>query len=429
MNYVTPMEAVSLIKSGDNVYIQGAAAIPDTLVNAMTQQANELRGVNIYSAFAIDKGAAPYAHAKFKENFIVNSFFVSGNIREHVAEGHGDYIPSHLSEIPKFLREGLIKIDVVLINVSPPDEHGYCSMGVSVDITKSAVDTAKLIVAQVNKYQPRVFGDAVIHSSKFAAAILADDPLTEVPEIQSTEVDIAIGKFIAQRIPDSATLQIGVGGIPNAVLSQLKNHKHLGLHTEAMTEGVVRLIQAGIIDNSRKTLHRGFSIASLAVGTRKLYDFMNNNPSIQMLDVAYTNDPWVIRQNDNMRSVNAAIEVDLTGQVVSDSVGQRIYSGVGGQHDFMYGASLSKGGATFIALPSATTKGISKIVPTLTPGGGVVTPRSIVQNIVTEYGIAEMRCKTLVQRAQALIAVAHPSARENLERAAYQRYGREIFKR
>lgn len=427
MNYTSATEAVKLIKSGDNVYIQGASAIPDTLVVAMTARADSLRGVKIYTAFSIDKGVAPYAKVELKESFEVHSFFVSGNIREYIAEGHGNYHPALLGEIPVFFRNGLIKLDVALINVSPADAYGYCSLGASVDLAKAAVDTAKIIIAQVNHHQPRVFGDAMIHCSRFAQVIQADDPLTELPEMISSEQDQKIGRYVAQMIPDGATLQIGVGGIPNAVLSQLTSHRHLGLHTEALTEGVVKLIRSGVIDNSRKMVHRGFSVASLAIGRRELYDFMDDNPSLLMCDVAYTNDPWLIRQNPDVRAINSAIEVDITGQIVADSIGEKIFSGVGGQHDFMYGGALCPTGKTVIALPSATESGHSKIVSTLTAGAGVVTTRAQAQYIATEYGIAELRAKSLVERARALISIAHPSAREELERAAFARYGRSVL--
>lgn len=418
MKYVSLADAVGLIKNGDSVYVQGAASIPNILVKAMSER-SDLKGVKVYSAFAICKEDAPYAH---KAGFEVISFFVNGATRGSVNSGEGDYIPSMLGEIPVFFRTGVVPLDVVLLNVSEPDEHGFCSLGVSVDLSLGAIDGAKTIIAQVNKYQPRVFGDAVIHVNKFSAMVRGDDPLVEIENAIPSDVDIAIGKYIAERIPDGATLQIGVGGIPNAVLGQLGGHKNLGVHTEALTEGMVDLINNGVINNSLKAVNKGFCVGSLAVGSRRLYDFMHNNPSLLMKDVVYTNDPFIIRQNPNVRCVNSAIEVDLTGQVVSDSIGERIFSGVGGQHDFMYGGNLCPTGKTFIALPSITSKGASKIVANLSCGGGVVTPRSLMQHVVTEYGVAELRGKSLKERAKALIAIAHPSVREELDKTAFLRF-------
>lgn len=418
MKYVNLEAAVGLIKNGDQVYVQGAASVPNALVAAMSAR-EDLRGVKVYSAFAICLSEAQYAN---NERFETISFFANGATRGEVNRGTGDYVPSMLGEIPVFFRTGVVPLDVVLVNVSLPDEHGYCSLGVSVDLTLGAIDGAKIVIAQVNKYQPRVFGDAVLHCSCFAAMVRADEPLVEIENAVPNAQDIAIGTHIANMIPDGATLQIGVGGIPNAVLGQLKGHKNLGVHTEALTEGMVDLINSGVINNSNKVVNRGFSVGSLAVGTRRLYDFMDNNPGILMKDVVYTNDPFIIRQNPSVRCVNSAIEVDITGQVVSDSIGERIFSGVGGQHDFMYGGNLCPTGKTFIALPSLTAKGASKIVARLTSGGGVVTPRAMMQHVVTEFGVAELRGKSLKERARALISISHPSVREELSRVAHERF-------
>lgn len=426
MKFVSAEVAVGLIKSGDSVFIQGITSIPDTLVAAMTRRYAELRGVNLYAAFAVDKGVAPYACEEMADAFIVNSFFVGANVREHIARGYGRYIPALLGEIPTFFRQGIVPLDVALLNVSPPDKHGYCSTGVSVDITRGAVDSAKILIAQVNSHQPRTFNDALIHVSRFDVMVEANDPLTELPPIISSEIDVNIGRHIAAMIPDGATLQIGVGGIPNAVMSQLHSHKHLGLHTEAITEGAVELIKRGVIDNSRKKILPHFSVASMAVGTRRLYDFIDNYPQLQMLDVAYTNNPQIIAQNPDVRTVNSAIEVDLTGQIVSDSIGERVFSGAGGQHDFMCGGAICHSGKTFIALPSTTSRGETKIVENITCGGGVVSTRAQAQYIVTEYGIAELRAKSLPERARALINIAHPNHREVLERAARARFGRSF---
>ena len=423
MNLVSAAEAVKLIKSGDSVYIQGSTSVPEVLVQAMTDRAEELRGVKVYTAFAIGRCDAPYAKAELRDSFEPLSFFVANNLRKAINEGVAQTIPAFLGEIPFLFRSGQIPLDVTLLNVSEPDEEGYCSYGISADLAFSAVECSKVIIAQVNKYMPRTFGDPVIHVSKIDAMVRGDEPLVEVPTVIPNDVERRIGNFIAQEIPDGATLQIGVGGIPNAVLDALHDHKHLGLHTEAMTDGVVPLIQKGIIDNSLKKLYPGQSLACLCLGSQRLYDYLHNNRDVVIRDVAWTNDPQNIRQNPKVMAVNSAIEIDLTGQICADSIGERIFSGVGGQHDFMYGGALSEGGKCFIALPSITSKGQSKIVPTLTKGAGVVTTRFQAQYIATEHGIVYLRNKSLAERAKLLISVADPSVREDLERAAVERFG------
>jgi acyl-CoA hydrolase len=423
IKYVSAQEAVQLIKSGDSVYIQGSTSIPEILVQAMTERASELRGVKVYSAFAIGKQDAPYATRELMDSFETNSFFVANCVRKAIKEGVGQTIPAFLGEIPFLFRSGQVPLDVTLLNVSEPDDEGYVSYGISADLAFSAVECSKTIIAQVNKYMPRTFGDPVIHISKIAALIRGDEPLVELPIAVPNEMERKIGNYIAAEVPDGATLQIGVGGIPNAVLDALHDHKHLGLHTEAMTDGVVPLIQKGIIDNSLKKLYPGQSLACLALGSRRLYDYLDNNRDVVFRDVAWTNDPQNIRQNPKVMAINSALEIDLTGQICADSIGTTIFSGVGGQHDFMYGGALSEGGKCFIALPSITTKGISKIVPTLTSGAGVVTTRFQTQYIATEHGIVYLRNKNLAERAKALISIADPSAREMLERAAVERFG------
>ncbi|MFI3299718.1 MAG: acetyl-CoA hydrolase/transferase C-terminal domain-containing protein [Rikenellaceae bacterium] len=419
--YCSAQQAVKLIKSGDNVYVHGVTSAPMTLLEAMAKRHSELRGVNVYSALIFGKPS--YPAEEYKESFTVRSLFVSEGVRSAVAGGYGYAIPGQLSDIPGFLREGLIPVDVILLNVSPPDKHGYCSMGTSLDITVSAYECAKIRIAQINPNVPRVFGDGQMHISEFDAVVEVNDPVIEVPSILSSAEDEMIGKFIAERIPDGATLQIGVGGIPNAVLRALGSHKNMGVHTEAIVEEMLPLIESGAIDNSRKGMHDGLSVGSLVLGSRKLYDFVDNNPKVLMKDCAYTNNPMHIAQNKKMRSVNAAIEVDLTGQVCADSIGTRIFSGIGGQNDFMYGSTLSEGGTNFIALTSMTAKGKSKITPFLAPGAGVTTNRYIIHNVVTEYGVAELRAKSYAERTRALIDIAHPSVREELEREAVSRYG------
>ena len=423
IKYQTAAEAVKLIKSGDSVYIQGSTSIPELLVKAMTDRAAELRGVKVYSAFAIGKEDAPYTKRELMDSFETNSFFVANCVRKAIKEGVGQAIPAFLGEIPFLFRSGQVPLDVTLLNVSEPDDEGYVSYGISADLAFSAAECSKTIIAQVNKYMPRTFGDPVIHVSKIAALVRGDEPLVELPIAVPNEMERKIGQYIAAEVPDGATLQIGVGGIPNAVLDALYDHKHLGLHTEAMTDGVVPLIQKGIIDNSLKRLYPGQSLACLALGSRRLYDYLDNNRDVVFRDVAWTNDPANIRQNQKVMAINSALEIDLTGQICADSIGTTIFSGVGGQHDFMYGGSLSEGGKCFIALPSITAKGISKIVPTLTQGAGVVTTRFQTQYVATKHGIVYLRNKNLAERAKLLISIADPSARESLERAAVERFG------
>lgn len=423
IRYTTPQQAVGLIRSGDSVYIQGSTSIPETLVAALADRGPELRGVRLYSAFAIGRDEAPYCKPEYRDSFLVNSFFVANNIRKWLAQGYGQTIPAFLGEIPALFRSGKVPLDVALINVSRPNAEGYCSYGISADLAVSAVECARTIIAQINEAIPYSYGDAEIHVSRFAAAVAVDEPPVELPTVIPNETETRIGRFIAAEIPDGATLQIGVGGIPNAVLAALGDHKHLGLHTEAMTDGVVPLLQNGVIDNSQKRILPGKSVASLALGSKRLYQFMDCNPDIVLRDVAWTNDPAVIRQNPRVMAINSALEVDLTGQICADSIGTTIYSGVGGQHDFMYGGALSEGGKTFIALPAITSRGVSKITATLTPGAGVVTTRFQTQFVVTEYGAAYLQGKNLAERARALIDIAHPSAREALERAAAKRFG------
>ena len=423
MKYVSPSEAVRLIDSGDSIYIQGSTSIPEVLSQALADRGDELKDVTIYAAFAVGRREAPFCKPEYKEAFNVKSLFVANNIRHWLAEGYGTTIPAFLGEIPAMFRDGTLPLDAVFLNVSPPDKDGYCSFGVSADLAVSALECARKVIVQINKSMPYSYGDALIHVSKIDAAVEVDDPLVEVPTAEPTEIDSAIGRHIAELIPDGATLQIGVGGIPNAVLSALKDHQHLGLHTEAMTDGVLPLLESGVIDNSLKAVCPGISVASLALGSKRLYEYMDYRKDLLLKDVAWTNAPFRIARNPKVMAINSAVEVDLTGQVCADSIGTRIISGVGGQHDFMYGGSLSEGGKTFIAIPSMTEKGRSKISPVLTEGAGVVTTRHMVQHIVTEYGVASLRGKSLAERARALVSIAHPSVREELERAAYERFG------
>ena len=416
-------EAVKLIKSGDHVFIQGSTSIPEVLSEAMARRAPELRDVTVYNAFAVAKGAAPYARPELSDSFFVDSFFVSNSVRQYVNDGYGSCIPRFLGEVPALFRDGTCPIDVALVNCSLPDDDGYVSFGVSADLATSAVECARTIIAQINPAVPFSYGDPVIHIDRIDACVECFDPLVEVPTAVPTEQELAIGSYIARLIPDGATLQIGVGGIPNAVIRALSDHKHLGLHTEAMTDGVLPLLESGIIDNSLKRIEPGKSVASLALGSRRLYDYMDYNSDLIFRDVAWTNDPFIIAQNPRVVSINSCLEIDLTGQICADSIGTRIFSSVGGQHDFVYGASRSEGGMSFLAMLAKTNKGINKIKPVLTPGAGVVTTRFQTQWIVTEYGAVNLRGKDYAERARLLISIAAPEFRDELDRAAYDRFG------
>ena len=423
MKYCSVEEAIGLIKSGQSVYFQGSTAVPTVLQKGLADNAKNLKDVIIYSAFCITQEEAPFCKPEYKDSFITRSLFLCSDQRRWVKEGYGSMIPAFLGEIPFLFRSGQLPVDVACINCSLPDEEGWCSYGISADLAVSAVESAKIVIAQINKSVPYLYGGARIHISKIDAAVECDVPPVAMEFGEPTEIEQSIGNFIANEIPDGATLQIGVGGIPNAVLGGIKHHKHLGLHTEAMTDGVVRLMKEGVIDNSLKKVHPGVSIGSLALGSKSMYDFLHYNKQTEFYDVAYTNDPQIIRQNPNVIAINSALEIDLTGQICADSIGETIFSSVGGQHDFMYGGALSEGGKTFIAMPSTTNKGRGKIVPTLTPGAGVVTTRFQTQYVVTEHGIVYLRNLDLAQRAKALISIANPADRESLERSAFERFG------
>ena len=423
VKYMSAQEAVKLIKSGHYVYVQGSTSVPEVLMQAMADRGNELRGVTVYTGFAVTKGMAPICKPEYKDSFLVDSFFVNNSVRKWIGEGYGSMTPRFLGEVPQLFRDGTWPIDVALMNCSMPNEDGYVSFGVSGDVATSAVECARIIIAQLNPHMPFSYGDPVIHVSKLDAAVLVDEPLVEVPTATPTEKELKIGGYIAELIPDGATLQIGVGGIPNAVVQALSNHKHLCLHTEAMTDGVLPLLESGVIDNSQKRIEPGKSIASLALGSRRLYDFMDYNKDIIFRDVAWTNDPFIIAQNPKVMSINSCLEIDLTGQVCADSIGTRIFSSVGGQHDFVYGSSRSEGGISFLAMLATTNKGLNKIKPVLTEGAGVVTTRFQTNYVVTEYGAVDLRGKNLAERARLMISVAAPEFREELDRAAAERFG------
>lgn len=423
IKYMSADDAVKLIESGDHVFVQGSTSTPEILVEAMARRGNELRDVTVYSAFAVTKGPAPYCKPEYKDTFLVDSFFVSNAVRQYIAEGYGTMTPRFLGEVPALFRDGTCRVDVALLNCSMPNDEGYVSFGVSADLATSAAECADVVIAQINPHMPFSYGDPVIHLSQLSAVVEVDEPLVEVPTAIPTEKEIRIGNFIAEHIPDGATLQIGVGGIPNAVIRALENHKHLGLHTEAMTDGVLPLLEKGIIDNSQKKVMPGKSVASLALGSRRLYDYMDYNKDMVFKDVAWTNNPFIIAQNPKVMSINSCLEIDLTGQICADSIGTRIFSSVGGQHDFVYGSSQSEGGKSFLAMLSTTNKGATKIKPILTPGAGVVTTRFQTNYIATEHGIVDLRGKNLAERAKLMTSIAAPEFRDELSRAAAERFG------
>lgn len=420
MKLVSAEEAVKFINTGDHIFIQSVAAAPQTLIKAMTARANELRNIEIYHLHT--EGEAEYIKPAYKNTFHTNAFFIGANVRKAVASGEADFIPCFLSEVPLLMRREIIPIEVALIHVSPPDKHGYCSLGTSVDVSLAGVQMAETVIAQINPNMPRTHGDGVLHIDEIDYGVEVTDEIPELPEMEPTPEELAIGEHCAELVEDGATLQMGIGAIPNAVLKALTNHRDLGVHTEMFSDGLIPLLEKGIVNGKKKRVHPKKVVASFVMGTRKLYDFIDDNPEIAMLDVAYVNDPHVIRRNPKVTAINSAIEVDLTGQVCADSIGSRMYSGVGGQMDFIRGASLSEGGKPIIALPSTTAKGESKIVHFLKEGGGVVTTRANMHYVVTEHGVANLYGKTLRQRAKELIRIAHPNHREELQKQAFERF-------
>jgi len=417
-NSVSAQEAVKVIKSNDRVYLQAAAAVPQVLVNAMTERHEELRNVEVCHLHV--EGDAPYANPELHESFHVNSFFIGKNVRHTLKAGNGSYTPVFLSELPILFKRNIIDIDVALIHVSVPDKHGYCSLGVSVEATLAAIDNATTVIAQVNKQMPRTHGDGIIHVSEIDMFVECDEPLPEHGLTQPTETEQKIGDFVAGLIEDRSTLQMGIGSIPNAVLSRLTNHKDLGLHTEMFSDGVIDLILKDVINGNHKGVNPGRALTTFLMGSKRLYDYVDDNPFVEMRECDYTNDVSVIKQNKRMVAINSAIEVDVTGQVCADSIGSKMYSGVGGQMDFIRAASLSEGGKAIIALPSITRKGISRIVPSLKPGAGVVTTRAHVHYVVTEYGVANLYGKTIKERVKALVNIAHPDHREAIDKQYFE---------
>ena len=415
--YVSAEEAVKIVKSGDRVYLQAAAAAPTVLSNALTERASELKNVEICHLHT--EGEARYANPEYAASFHVNSFFIGANVRHTLKTGNGSYTPVFLSELPQLFRKKVLNLDVVFIHVSPPDVHGYCSLGTSVEATLAAIEFAKKVVAQVNPQMPRTFGDGILHVSEIDLLVEVDTPIYSHSLEESSPLEDKIGNYIASLIEDESTLQMGIGSIPNAALSKLTNHKNLGLHTEMFSDGVIDLIESDVINGNYKGVSRGIALATFLIGSQRLYDFVTDNPFVELKESSYVNDTARIRRNPKMVAINSAIEVDLTGQVCADSIGARMYSGVGGQMDFIRGASLSEGGKAIIALPSITKNGDSRIVPFLKQGAGVVTTRSHIQYIITENGIANLYGKTLKQRVSEMVKIAHPNHQERIEREYY----------
>jgi len=419
--YVSAEEAVSLIKSGDRIFSHGSACTPNLLIDELAKQSSRLRNVEFVSI--TQQGNVEIAKPQYKDSFYINSLFVSTPVREAVNSERGDFVPIFLSEIPLLFKNGILPLDVAIVTISPPDKHGYCTLGTSVDVARSAVDHAKIIIAQVNPLMPRTHGDGMIHVSKIDKLVWHEEELLTVDYgAKVTDCELLIGKNVAELIDDRSTLQMGIGTIPDAVLKCLHNHKDLGVHTEMISDGIVDLVAKDIVNNKYKGTHLNRTITSFAFGTRKLYDYINDNPSFAFMDVEHVNYPINIMKNKKMVAINSAIEIDLTGQVCADSIGTFQFSGIGGQMDFMRGAALSEGGKPIIAISSRTKKGVPRIVPFLKPGAGVVTTRGHIHWVVTEFGATNLYGKSLKQRAKALIQISHPDDREMLEKATFERF-------
>jgi 4-hydroxybutyrate CoA-transferase len=416
----TADEAVKPIRSGQRIFLTGNCSVPQKLLDALVSHAKSLEDVEIVQVLTV--GPAPHADPSMEGHLRINTLFISPNVRQAVHEGRADFTPVLLSEVPLLFKEGHLPLDVVLIQVSPPDEHGFCSLGIEAGLVKTPAQVATTVIAEINEQMPRTLGDSFIHFSKIDYAVPVNYPLAELPMGETNDLSMQIGRHVADLIEDGSTMQMGIGAIPDAVLHYLSDKRDLGVHTELFSDGVMKLIQEGVITNEKKTLHAGKIVAGFILGSHQLYDFVDDNPIVELHPTEYVNDPFVIAQNEKMISINSAIEVDLTGQVCADSIGPRLYSGVGGQLDFVYGAARSKGGKPIITLPSTATPGggeaISRIVPSLKTGAGVVTTRNHVHYIATEYGVANLYGRTIKQRAHSLISIAHPDFREELERQA-----------
>ena len=425
INYTTPEEAVKIVESGERVFIHGSAATPIILINALLARAGIINNIELTSISTY--GNIDWNHPNVLQSFYLNSLFVSGNVREWANSEFGGYVPVFLSEIPQLFDRKILPVDVALIQVSPPDQHGYCTLGTSVDAALSAVRNARKIIAHVNPKMPRVLGDGIIHISSFTVAIYKETEIIEVDySSRADKITDQIGVHIAELIEDGATLQMGIGAVPDAVMKCLTGHKGLGIHSEMFSDGILPLVEKGVITNEHKKIQRGKIVSTFILGTRKIYDFVDNNPEVNCMDVAFVNDSDIIRRNSKVVAINSAIEIDITGQICADSIGPYQYSGIGGQMDFMRGASLSEGGKPIIGLPSTTKNGLSRIVPFLKQGAGVVTTRGHVHYVATEYGVVNLYGKNMDQRAKLLISIAHPDHKETLERAYYDRFGQMV---
>ncbi|KMQ70060.1 acetyl-CoA hydrolase/transferase family protein [Chryseobacterium koreense] len=421
INYVSAEEAVSVVKSGDRIFGHGSACTPNLFYDELAKRAPELRNVELVSI--TQQGNVAIAKPEYKDSFFIKSLFTSTPVREAVNSERGDFVPIFLSEIPTLFKNGMLPLDVAMVTVSPPDNHGYCTLGTSVDVARAAVDTAKKIIAIVNPKMPRVHGDGMIHYSRIDKMVWHDEELMTLDYgAKVTDIEMRIGKNVAEIVDDEATLQMGIGTIPDAVLKCLGNHKNLGVHTEMLSDGIVDLILNDVVNNKYKGTHLNRTITSFCFGTKKLYDFVDNNPSIAFMDVQHVNFPINIMKNKKMHAINSAIEIDLTGQVCADSIGTYQFSGIGGQMDFMRGAALSEGGKPIMAISSRTNKGIPRIVPYLKQGAGVVTTRGHIHYVCTEYGTVNLYGKSLRERAKALIGISHPDDREMLDIAAFERF-------
>ena len=427
IHYISADEAVKVVKSGDHIHLSSVASAPQVLIEALCRrgEAGELKDVRIHHLHT--EGPAPYSDPRFNGIFFHQGFFIGANVRPSVQSGYSDYIPVFLSETQKLYRCGALRCDVAMIQVCPPDRHGFVSLGTSVDATLAAIECAGTVIAVVNSNVPRAWGQAMIAMDMIDIFVEDNTPLKEARFTAPDEVETAIGRHCAELIEDGACLQMGIGAIPNAVLAQLGGHKDLGIHTEMFADGVLELVESGVITGRNKVTDRGKLVSTFLMGSQRVYDFIDDNPMVAMMDVGYTNDPYVIAKNPKMTAINSAVQIDLTGQVCADSIGKKFYSGTGGQVDFIYGASLSEGGKAIIAMPSCTKNGVSKIAPTIMEGAGVVTSRAHVHWVVTEYGAVDLYGRSMEERAKLLISIAHPDHREELDRAAFERFGPHYY--
>ncbi len=426
MKFCSADEAVKAVLSGDHIHLSSIASVPHVLIEALCRRAEKGEVENLHFHHFHTEGPAPYSAKEYEGKFFDQGFFVGPNVRANVNAGWADYLPAHLSESQAMYRSGALPCNVAMVQISKPDENGMVSLGTSVDCSIAAIEVARVKIAVVNKNVPFAYGD-LLPIDSFDYLVEDDTPLFTKGYVEPSSTDKLIGKNCSELVPDGACLQMGIGALPNALVSQLGGHKNLGIHTEMFADGVLRLIEIGVINGACKKIDTGKVVASFLLGSQAVYDFIDHNPNVQMRDIKYTNDPWVIAQNPKVVSINSATEIDLTGQVCADSIGTRIFSGTGGQLDFVRGAKMSEGGKAIIAMASRTTKGLSKIVPVLKPGAGVVTPRADVQWIVTEYGAVNLYGKSLQERARLLISISHPEDREKLEREAFERFGQHWF--